>query len=83
MDEVESLEVKSSVLDKKYQQYYAEANKKHNRVPNVEGMSGMDAIAILENLGIKVKVTGNGKVKRQSVKDANISEVKLIVLELS
>jgi len=83
VDEVESLEVKSGVLDKKYQQYYTEANKKHSRVPNVEGMSGMDAIAILENLGIKVKVTGNGKVKKQSVKDANISEVELIVLELS
>ena len=43
----------------------------------------MDAIAILENLGLKVTVTGNGKVRKQSVKGVNISEVKSIVLELS
>ena len=27
----------------------------------------MDAIAMLENLGMKVKVLGNGKVKNQSL----------------
>jgi cell division protein FtsI (penicillin-binding protein 3) len=83
IDEVETLKVKSQILDKKYQQFYTEINKKHSKVPNVEGMSGMDAIAILENLGLKVQVKGNGKVKKQSNKDANISEVELIVLELS
>jgi cell division protein FtsI (penicillin-binding protein 3) len=83
IDEVETLEVKSQILDKKYQQFYTETNKKHSKVPNVEGMSGMDAIAILENLGLKVQVKGNGRVKKQSNKDAKISEVELIILELS
>jgi cell division protein FtsI (penicillin-binding protein 3) len=35
-------------------------------VPDVKGMPGMDAIALLENLGIEVKV-GLGKVKTQSL----------------
>lgn len=83
IDEVESLEVKNSILDKKYQQFYTETNKKHTTVPNVVGMSGMDAIAILENLGLKVKVKGNGKVKKQSIKDVEINKVALIELELS
>jgi cell division protein FtsI (penicillin-binding protein 3) len=83
IDEVETLEVKSQILDKKFQQFYTETNKKHSKVPNVEGMSGMDAIAILENLGLKVQVKGNGRVKKQSNKDAKISEVELIILELS
>ena len=46
-------------------------------------MSGMDAIAILENLGIEVEVKGNGRVKHQSIsKGTDIKTVKKIVLEL-
>ena len=37
-------------------------------VPNVVGMAGMDAVSLLENLGLKVVVRGNGTVKSQSVK---------------
>ena len=44
----------------------------------------MDAVAILENLGVQVEVQGNGKVKEQSVAEGtNINEVKKIVLQLS
>ncbi len=83
VDEVDDLDIEDADLDKKFKQYYAVSNKKYNKVPNVEGMSGMDAISILENLGLQVKVTGNGRVKKQSAKGVNISEVKTIVLELS
>ncbi|WP_282142625.1 penicillin-binding protein [Cellulophaga baltica] len=83
VDEVDGLEINDPGLEKKYEQYYAEASKKHSKVPNVEGMSGMDAIAILENLGLQVKVTGYGKVKKQSAKGVNISAAGVIVLELS
>lgn len=83
IDEVDDLNVKDTGLESKYQQYYVESNKKYTKVPNVEGMSGMDAISILENLGLKVKVTGNGKVKKQSIKGENINQVEVIVLELS
>ncbi len=83
VDEVDDLDVEDADLDKKFQEYYAVSNKKYNKVPDVEGMSGMDAVSILENLGLKVKVMGNGKVKKQSSKGVNISEVKLIILELS
>lgn len=44
----------------------------------------MDAIALLENLGLKVKVNGVGKVKKQSLQAGqNISKNTTIVLELS
>ena len=44
----------------------------------------MDAVSILENLGIQVEVRGNGKVKKQSVsKGTDINKVRKIVLELS
>ncbi|MGK0493746.1 MAG: cell division protein FtsI (penicillin-binding protein 3) [Maribacter sp.] len=71
-------------LDKAYQGYFTHMQKAYIKVPNLHGMSGMDAISILENLGIEVELKGNGKVYRQSVsKGTNIKEVKKIVLELS
>ncbi len=47
-------------------------------------MPGMDSIALLENLGLRVKVNGVGKVKKQSLQAGqNISKNTTIVLELS
>ncbi len=40
---------------------------KDDVVPNVVGMGLRDAIYILENLGLKVEVTGAGKVRQQSI----------------
>jgi cell division protein FtsI (penicillin-binding protein 3) len=58
--------------------------KEYVNIPNLHGMSGMDAISILENLGIEVEIRGNGKVHHQSIsKGTSIKEVKKIVLELS
>lgn len=84
VDEVEIFKMNEHKSREQYQRYYAEAQKKYNKVPNVKGMSGMDAISILENLGIKVEVKGNGKVKRQSISHGtDINKVDKIILELS
>ncbi len=84
IDEVEMFDAEDQKLDDSYQKYYAEVQKKYNKVPNVKGMSGMDAISILENLGIKVEVHGNGTVKKQSISHGTeINKVDKIVLDLS
>ena len=84
VDEVDSLEVDRKDLEKNYRQYYAEAQKRYNKVPNVEGMSGMDAVSILENLGLRVQVKGNGKVKKQSISQGtDLKKAQKIILELS
>ncbi len=83
IDEVE-IKAENIDLDKSYQTYYANAQKEFKTVPNVKGMSGMDAIPILENLGLEVEVIGNGKVKKQSIsKGTDIQKVEKITLELS
>ena len=47
-------------------------------------MSGMDAIALLENLKLKVKVIGVGKVENQSIQPGQaIIKNATIILELS
>ena len=82
-DEVDVKDVLIAGADDAYQGYYNDAQQKYLQVPNVKGMSGMDAVAILENLGIEVEVKGNGTVKNQSIsKGTDIKNVKKIVLEL-
>ena len=84
VDEVESDVIEDAKLDENYQQYFAEVQKKFSTVPNVKGMSGMDAVSLLENMGLEVEVHGNGKVKKQSIdQGTDIKRVKKIVLELS
>ena len=74
----------SESLEKAYATYNEKSREEYKTIPNVIGMSGMDAISFLENLGLKVKVTGNGKVKKQSLKSGEKLVVnKEIVLELS
>ncbi|MCE2614203.1 transpeptidase family protein [Flavobacteriaceae bacterium D16] len=84
IDEVQDLKFENRELESDYQRYFAEAQKDYQSVPDVKGMSGMDAISILENLGLEVEVKGNGKVKKQSIsKGTALKKVKKIVLNLS
>jgi cell division protein FtsI (penicillin-binding protein 3) len=53
-------------------------------MPNVKGMPAMDAIALLENLGLVVQLKGSGRVQRQSLTmGAKIKEGQEIILNLS
>jgi cell division protein FtsI (penicillin-binding protein 3) len=70
-------------LDSKYQEYYKNVQKKHDVVPNVNGMSGMDAVSLLENLGLKVKFKGVGNVETQSIhKGSKFKKGDTILLKL-
>jgi cell division protein FtsI (penicillin-binding protein 3) len=84
IDEVESLQASNTNLEESYERYYVEARKSISKMPNLKGMSGMDAVSILENLGLEVELKGNGKVKRQSISQGTVlSKGSKIVLELS
>ncbi len=84
MNEVKNLKLNNPVQEKNYNDYYAKAENKKSTIPNVKGMPGMDAVALLENLGVKVKAVGNGKVKKQSLNPGeSIDKSKTIILELS
>ncbi|GGD45183.1 penicillin-binding protein [Muriicola marianensis] len=84
VDEVADLDPFNEVLEDAYESYFEAAQKEIKTIPDLEGMSGMDAISILENLGLQVEVRGNGKVKKQSVSQGTrLSQVTKIILELS
>jgi len=83
-NEVKNLKKKDVKQEASYDSYYAKMQKNQNVVPNVKGMTGMDAVALLGNLGLRVKIIGIGKVKNQSVLPGNrIKKNTLITLELS
>ncbi|TNF72918.1 MAG: PASTA domain-containing protein [Bacteroidetes bacterium] len=81
---IASLEVETSHLKQAYESYFSVARQNMEKLPDLRGMSGMDAVSLLENLGLQVEVRGNGKVKKQSVSQGtDIRAVKKIILELS
>ena len=83
-NEVKNINTKVKKQEDSFNTYFTKINENPTLIPNLKGMSGMDAVAMLENLGMKVKVVGVGKVKNQSIQAGeSIQKNKIIVLELS
>jgi len=84
VDEVDDVNKKSESVETDYSKYYVVAQDYKTVMPNLKGMSAMDAISILENMGLKVQTSGSGRVSKQSVKTGQkIIPQSLITLELS
>lgn len=66
-DEIESLDIKNKVITEDFEKFYTTAQNEKKLMPDVTGMPVMDAISLLENLGLKVQIKGNGTVKNQSI----------------
>ncbi|WP_016989696.1 penicillin-binding protein [Flavobacterium sp. ACAM 123] len=82
-NEIKNINRKVPKQEKNYNNYFAKLQKPQQSIPNVRGMPGMDAIALLENLGVKVKAVGIGKVKTQSLQAGqDIIKNTTITLEL-
>jgi len=69
IDEVKSLDVKVASVQDEYNKFYETTKTYKTIMPNVIGLPAMDALALLENMDVKVKVklNGSGTVKQQSV----------------
>lgn len=81
---VKNINKKINKQELAYDDYKIKANSEIKVIPNLKGMSGMDAVALLENLKLKVKVIGMGKVKKQSIPAGeSLDKTKTIILELS
>ena len=84
VDEVKLADANTSSVEKDFENYYQQAQKAAETIPNVRGMSGMDAVSLLENLGLQVEFSGSGKVKSQSLKAGQkLSKNQKIILQLS
>lgn len=83
-DEVEMPQTAPDEIQKSLKTYYSQAQKTSKNLPDLRGMEAMDAIAIIENMGAKVKIVGAGKVRSQSVKPGTkINKSHQVILTLS
>ncbi len=86
IDEVETLNFKNNLVNEDFESYYENARKYKELMPSVVGMPAMDAIALLENLqiNVRVKLNGSGIIKKQSIdKHQKLQDNQTIVLDAS
>ena len=82
--EVDTVNEVDQAISSDFETYYNNSQKSFLKVPNVLGMAGMDAVSFLENLGLEVKIIGNGTVVKQSVNTGEqLKKGKQITLNLS
>lgn len=84
VDVIHQIDQKSSTVEQQYQNYYTTVEKYKTIMPNLKGLPAMDAISILENMGLRVKLVGRGKVRKQSIqKGVKVTPKATVILELS
>jgi cell division protein FtsI (penicillin-binding protein 3) len=86
IDEIQSLDFNNSIVEQDFEKFNEVSNTYKTIMPNVVGMPAMDALAMLENMeiNIKVKLNGSGIVKKQSIgKNIKLKSNQTIVLEAS
>lgn len=81
---VEDLNTKTELIAHTENTYKKIADKENNLVPNLIGLPGMDAVALLSNMGLQVTTSGNGKVIKQSIpKGQELKQGQKIHLQLA
>ncbi len=84
IDSVETLEVNDVAVNAEYDAYFETAQTYKTIMPNVVGLPAMDAIALLENMGLNVKAEGVGQVKVQSIsKGEKIKKNQVVTIQAS
>lgn len=84
IDTVDDLIPVNASVEKNYENYYNTARTYLTIMPSVIGLPTMDAIVLLENMGMRVSVEGNGTIKTQSVsKGTKLKKQQTINLKAS
>lgn len=82
--EVQNIDAVPTKIEAEYESYTTKVNADKESMPDVLGMYVMDAIPLLENLGLKVISNGVGRVRKQSVNAGNkIEKDQTVILDLS
>jgi cell division protein FtsI (penicillin-binding protein 3) len=83
-DEVETINVQHASVEEEYNNYYKTARTYKTIMPDLRGLPAMDAVSLLENMGMRVQISGTGSVKSQSVnKGTKLTPNQTITLILS
>ena len=68
LDSIKQFQKAPELIAQSFESYNELARENYETMPDLKDMNGMDAVALLENLGIKVLFKGTGKVLSQSIK---------------
>ena len=79
VDSVNDIRKDIELVNKDYKNYYTKVNSQNKTMPNLKNMSGMDAVSMLENMGLTVRFKGVGRVVSQSIKPGEKIDSKIIV----
>lgn len=80
-DEIDTSEFDNTEAKTNYESYYTMTENYQTVMPNVVGMSTMDALPLLENMGLNVQAKGAGVVKAQSVvKGSKVEKNQMVIL---
>ncbi len=84
VDEIFAADITYSKVTQNFENYFEKAQTYKTVMPDVKGMSAMDVIALLENMGLTVQIKGSGVVEKQSIAPGvKIQAKQTIRLELS
>lgn len=83
-DELDGIEVNHASVEKEFEGYYNTAQTYKTIMPDLRGLPAMDAVSLLENMGMRVRISGKGNVKRQSIdKGTKLKPNQVVSLTLS
>lgn len=83
LDQFHTLDTINPGIEKNYDKYFTTARKYKEVMPDLRGMPAMDAISVLENMGLKVQFSGSGEVRQQSISaGSRVAENQVIKLKL-
>lgn len=81
VDSLKTIQVGDTQVEENFKSYYSISEKYKTVMPNVIGLPAMDAVSLLENMGLKVGLTGSGMISSQSIASGKrIKNRKLIKL---
>lgn len=86
IDEIQTLNIKKASVEKEYENFYLIAQQYKTIMPDLVGIPAMDAVVILENMqvDVKVKLKGSGIITSQSVKKSTkLNNNQTVVLTAS
>ena len=67
IDTVKTLITHNINVEQDFEKYFELLQKEKNIMPNLIGLSAMDALPLLENMGVNAKLDGNGIITNQSI----------------
>lgn len=68
IDTVPNAESQNIEVSEHFKNYFTMAQEEHSVMPDVVGLPAMDAVALLENMGVQTVLEGNGEIAEQSLK---------------